>query len=441
MHQPVQLTNNRPRRTRNRDNANSPLTERSKRQKTPVFIPDHSSESSDISDDIPLIESSRNAQLEDVSFEESSLDSSSDEHPKGQNDNWAPPNRTVPSPQPPKNDNTPKPQRTTPKRTGKRVRRQNPIIQSQPISNEDKRTPDPVPRARRSSYNRTNDSSGSNSINEDDFVTNDDSEKQFIDSGVGSAPNPVIEQHESTEQTVQTEQTVETPAADTGNKRNLDISGTKLVEILRRKSVFAPVSFSLYQLDKTIFFTRHGKIALGKGFFILRKNAMDGEMVGFLREHQNLHRFTYYSGHDESSLGEQFGFSFIKRPNIQSQVRQIRVIYRKGFQLHYPKDKSENLSRLARDYNEESPNPIYNDYEILNSQIPRLLQDGTLVMSFGGATCNSSCKNFVFRIPGTNKCQFMCFRQAQETFKARYQDPFTEESAFAMAIASFVGEG
>lgn len=437
---PVQFQNGRGTRTRQVRNSTPqrPMTTRTRntRNTKPLIVSPDSTDTSDITDDIPTLLTPKNdAQFQDISStDESSIDYSSDDEPKMNTTSWA---AVKPNPQPAPQSPTQEPEvkRKTVKTRRVRKPRSEQIPHEPMVPEPAEESPSKVRTRRRANEHSdsTHSTNDSNKVDEENFITNEDSEDGMKISGVVSSnPTPNETQEKGTDK----------PA----NLKSLDISDTELFEVLRKKTFFGGPQFTLIQQDKTIYFTKYAPANDFKGYYIYKKNATDGDMIGYLREHQRKHRFTFYIGSDVSSMTELFGFAFIKKPEVPSRVRQIRIVYKKGFVPHYPVDKTQNLSRLARDYidtgdQDGETNEAYKGFEVLESQVPKILANGTLTLSFGGATCNSSVKNFVFRIPGTNKCLLMCFRQANEMFKVRYTAPFDQQTAFAFSIAAFVGEG
>lgn len=257
-------------------------------------------------------------------------------------------------------------------------------------------------------------------------------------------------------------------------KLPLDVKDSSNFEIKRHKSLLGAPAFTLIQSDRSLYFTKYGKLSVGKGFSIFKKNFTDGEFVGFLRQHDRKRRFTFYVGKDEESLGEVFGLCYINNKETSERIRQIRVCFPKSRKLNYPATKDQNLSRICMKYGQEHDEPEkskdkdkekekaeasdsedtqkhgeeeektiinFDDYDFFQTMVPCINDDGSLTLNFAGATPEPSMKNFIIRKPKSNKVSVMVFRVSKEMFKVRYDEPWTLESSFGFALAALFGDG
>lgn len=423
--------------------------------------------SSDSGDDLPLIASVNDRQVLVSDDQESETESSSDHiAPEDKQVDWGAPNsqkkekkqEEEPQPQP-----EPKPEVKNTKKRRVRVRK---VVSNNGEEEDTKTEPDSAPPPEKKKVKRVR----KVKVNYDDEETKPEQApvKQAQPDPARSSPRskPVKQIKEDEESSTEEIKIVrksaikEEPKPLTEEQQReldnmpLDIEGSENFEVLRKKGVLGQ-TFTLIKNDRLMYTTKAGKLQIGKGIIIQKKNAQEGELIGFLRQHDRKRRFTFYLGEEESKLGEIFGLCFITPKNQSNRIRQIRICFPKDHKPHFPTTKEQNLSRICMKYGkeldeeqtaesakeEEETIVDFSDYQFLETQIPHIKEDGSLTLSFGGANPDASMKNFIIRKPYTNKVSVMVFRQSKEMFKVRFAEPFNMETAFGFALAAFVGEG
>lgn len=211
--------------------------------------------------------------------------------------------------------------------------------------------------------------------------------------------------------------------------------------VFRKKHVFGGDEFRLMKDDKTLFFTAKSKDGIGSMHLISKSHPVSIDSpgwVGFLRIHQSSKRFTLVSNAvlpNDDRDPEILGLMFVRSKVPDLNARQIKIVMTKNGQPFYPISKRLNLSRIAM---EEANNP---SFMTLISELPRKSESGKLQLSFSGAFVIPSVKNFVFRDPETHKVLIMVFKTSSETFRVKFRHPFTQLSAFGIAISIISGNG
>lgn len=160
--------------------------------------------------------------------------------------------------------------------------------------------------------------------------------------------------------------------------------------------------------------------------------------VGTLKQHESGNRFTLYTafndGDGRSSVQtETLGISFLQGfkvdlGNSARYVRVFRFVMPPPGTLYKPRDKKENLSRIAK-----CGSGIPNGFVVHQSQLPFKGENDNLRLDFGNNYVISSVKNFIVRDSNGNVI-FMMFKSSADTSTLKFMAPLTPLTAFSIAL-------
>lgn len=202
--------------------------------------------------------------------------------------------------------------------------------------------------------------------------------------------------------------------------------------VLVNKSVFRK-SYTVTIQENIIYELRIDKYNGKKAVFIRKIDT--NENVGYVTIQDMRRRFTLRS--TTNSLTEYFGCSFVRPKVGDPTARQLSfVIAPEGW---IPSNKEMSLSRLARRIHSN----IHTEYDAsqlihMTTLLPKLTQDGKLILNFAGNFVVSSVKNFVVH-DSNDEIVLLLFKQSKELLVCQYKAPFTEVYAIAFTVSVLEG--
>lgn len=172
---------------------------------------------------------------------------------------------------------------------------------------------------------------------------------------------------------------------------------------------------------------------VGKAHVICTKKPVDlfsPNFAGMIVRHQSGSRFTLYQkgGEIGQSNPQIAGIAFV---NLKTdlKIRMFRVAIPTTDEPYIPADKSKDLSRIAYNNEENTPN-----VKIYSSAIPQRKKGGGLTLNFGNYQIIRSIKNFIVRDDNDTPV-FVHFKTFGGICTLKIREPFTELIGFAVAVA------
>lgn len=196
--------------------------------------------------------------------------------------------------------------------------------------------------------------------------------------------------------------------------------------VIREKKLFGPSIFRLTFNDSTVMHSTSSTDNFGK-FYQIFRNDSSNSYLGKLRIQQNGTRFSLHVNGRET-----MGIALIRESNIVIQARQMRIIMERD---RPPATQIPHLSQYAFDNTLSSDN---DEYIIMKTTLPDLLEDNRLYLSFGNADIMPSAYNFQIQLKSIDVLSF--YKIYKNVFSLNFARPFSTLTAFAFSLASMKGK-